>query len=58
MAVPDNTTVDLNAGDNVVLQVYIDAYPQPGEAYWTYMNETLLNTSDHVVQSREGGDNR
>ncbi|XP_018431109.1 PREDICTED: mast/stem cell growth factor receptor Kit [Nanorana parkeri] len=56
--VTDNTTVDLNAGDNIQLQVTIYAYPPPDEEYWTYMNETLLNTSDHFVESRDTGNNR
>ncbi|XP_072262333.1 mast/stem cell growth factor receptor Kit [Pyxicephalus adspersus] len=58
LTVTDNTTVDLNAGENIILQVYIDAYPPPDEEYWTYMNETLVNTSDHFVQSREVDNNR
>ncbi|KAM5192518.1 mast/stem cell growth factor receptor Kit [Mantella aurantiaca] len=58
LAVTDNTTVDVNAGKNIILQVSIDAYPRPVEHYWTYMNETLLNTSDHYVKSQDEGNNR
>ncbi|KAM9330392.1 mast/stem cell growth factor receptor Kit, partial [Gastrophryne carolinensis] len=58
LAISDNTTVDVNAGDNLILQVYIDAYPRPNQEYWTYMNETLLNTSDHYVETLNVGDDR
>ncbi|KAG8453681.1 hypothetical protein GDO86_000350 [Hymenochirus boettgeri] len=54
----DNTTISVSAGENLVLRVYIDAYPRPHEEFWTYMNETLLNTSDHFVESRDEGNNR
>ncbi|KAG8591889.1 hypothetical protein GDO81_000346 [Engystomops pustulosus] len=60
LTVMDNTTLDVsvNAGENIVLKVYIDAYPQPDEVFWTFMNETVLNTSDHFVQWRDEGNNR
>ncbi|KAM4810253.1 mast/stem cell growth factor receptor Kit [Rhinophrynus dorsalis] len=58
LTVTDNTTITVNAGDNLVLRVYIDAYPKLDEEFWTYMNETLLNTSDHFVESRDEGNNR
>ncbi|XP_066429167.1 mast/stem cell growth factor receptor Kit isoform X3 [Eleutherodactylus coqui] len=60
LTVTDNTTLDvsINAGENVVLQVYIDAYPRPDDEYWTFMSETILNTSDHFAQSREESSNR
>ncbi|XP_068134671.1 mast/stem cell growth factor receptor Kit [Hyperolius riggenbachi] len=58
LAVTDNTTIDVHAGENVILRVSIDAYPRPDEEYWTYMNETLLNTSDHFVESIDEGNNR
>ncbi|XP_073439653.1 mast/stem cell growth factor receptor Kit isoform X2 [Dendrobates tinctorius] len=60
LTVMDNTTLDvsINAGENIVLEVYIDAYPRPDEELWTFMNETVLNTSDHFVQSRDEGNNR
>ncbi|XP_053314429.1 mast/stem cell growth factor receptor Kit [Spea bombifrons] len=58
LTIADNTTIDVNAGDNLVLKVFIDAYPRPDEEVWTFMNETLLNTSDHFVQSHEDGFNR
>lgn len=58
LTITENTTINLNDGENMKLQVYIDAYPRPDEEYWTYMNETLLNTSDHFVQPRDEGNNR
>ncbi|KAM8939505.1 mast/stem cell growth factor receptor Kit [Pelodytes ibericus] len=58
LTVTDNTTIDVNAGDSIVLRVFIDAYPRPYEELWTFMNETLLNTSDHFVETRDEGNNR
>ncbi|KAM4709552.1 mast/stem cell growth factor receptor Kit [Discoglossus pictus] len=58
LSVTENTTVNVIAGDNLILRVYVDAYPRPDEEFWTYMNETLLNTSDHFVETREDGENR
>ncbi|CAJ0941787.1 unnamed protein product [Ranitomeya imitator] len=60
LTVMDNTTLDvsINAGENIVLEVYIDAYPRPDEELWIFMNETVLNTSDHFVQPRDEGSNR
>ncbi|KAE8629582.1 hypothetical protein XENTR_v10000535 [Xenopus tropicalis] len=58
LTVLENTTISVNAGDNLVLRVYIDAYPPPDQGFWTYLNETLLNTSDHYVEIRDEGNNR
>ncbi|XP_063776988.1 mast/stem cell growth factor receptor Kit [Pseudophryne corroboree] len=56
--VMENTTVDVTAGDNLVLRVFIDAYPRPDEQTWMYMNGTLLNTSGHFAEFRDEGNNR
>ncbi|XP_061440387.1 mast/stem cell growth factor receptor Kit [Rhineura floridana] len=45
-----NTTVNVNDGENLDLIVAYEAYPKPAEEIWMYMNETLLNTSDHYVR--------
>uniref|UniRef100_A0A8C4YKW6 receptor protein-tyrosine kinase n=1 Tax=Gopherus evgoodei TaxID=1825980 RepID=A0A8C4YKW6_9SAUR len=45
-----NTTVDVNAGENLNLIVEYEAYPRPEEEVWLYMNETLHNSSDHYVK--------
>ncbi|OCT99505.1 hypothetical protein XELAEV_18005287mg [Xenopus laevis] len=58
LTVLENTTISVNAGDNLVLKVYIDAYPHPDDGVWTYFNETLLNTSDHYVATKDEGNNR
>ncbi|NP_001079177.1 KIT proto-oncogene receptor tyrosine kinase S homeolog precursor [Xenopus laevis] len=58
LTVLENTTLSVNAGDNLVLRVYIDAYPHPDDGFWTYFNETLQNTSDHYVETRDKGNNR
>ncbi|XP_029443409.1 mast/stem cell growth factor receptor Kit [Rhinatrema bivittatum] len=55
-AVP-NATIEVNAGENLVLRADYEAYPKP-DGLWTYMNETLLNTSDHYVRTQEEEDHR
>ncbi|XP_030047254.1 mast/stem cell growth factor receptor Kit isoform X2 [Microcaecilia unicolor] len=52
-----NATIEVNEGENLVLMVDYEAYPKP-EGLWTYMNETVLNTSDHYVRTQEEDDNR
>lgn len=54
----ENTTVEIHAGENLVLRVEYEAYPKPDELVWTYLNETVLNTSDHFVRFHEEGSNR
>jgi len=53
-----NTTIDINAGQNGNLTVEYEAYPKPKEEVWTYMNETLQNSSDHYVKFKTAGNNR
>ncbi|XP_043369742.1 mast/stem cell growth factor receptor Kit isoform X5 [Dermochelys coriacea] len=53
-----NTTVDVNAGENLNLIVEYEAYPRPEEELWLYMNETLHNSSDHYVKFKTVGNNR
>nr|XP_008162009.1 mast/stem cell growth factor receptor Kit [Chrysemys picta bellii] len=53
-----NTTVDVNAGENLNLIVEYEAYPRPEEEVWLYMNETLHNSSDHYVKFKTVGNNR
>lgn len=53
-----NTTIDINAGQNGNLTVEYEAYPKPKEEVWTYMNETLQNSSDHYVKFKTVGNNR
>ncbi|XP_074882100.1 mast/stem cell growth factor receptor Kit [Buteo buteo] len=52
-----NTTIDINAGQNGNLTVEYEAYPKPKEEVWTYMNETLQNSSDHYVKFKTVGNN-
>uniref|UniRef100_A0A8C0GS51 receptor protein-tyrosine kinase n=1 Tax=Chelonoidis abingdonii TaxID=106734 RepID=A0A8C0GS51_CHEAB len=53
-----NTTVDVNAGENLNLIVEYEAYPRPEEEVWLYMNETLHNSSDHYVKFKTVDNNR
>ncbi|OCT56285.1 hypothetical protein XELAEV_18000340mg [Xenopus laevis] len=58
LTVQSNTTLSVHAGDNLILTVYIEAYPRPEEGYWTHLNETLWNTLEHYVEMRDKGNNR
>uniref|UniRef100_A0A8D0LBG2 Mast/stem cell growth factor receptor n=1 Tax=Sphenodon punctatus TaxID=8508 RepID=A0A8D0LBG2_SPHPU len=53
-----NTTVDVNAGENLNLIVEYGAYPEAEEKKWMFMNETLRNSSDHYVKFRKVERNR
>lgn len=52
---PENNTVHVDLGENLVLKVEFDAYPAPNQQYWIHTEETLLNTSDHYMKSTESG---
>ncbi|XP_032884766.1 mast/stem cell growth factor receptor Kit isoform X2 [Amblyraja radiata] len=52
---PENNTVHVDLGENLVLNVEFDAYPAPNQQYWIHTEEILLNTSDHYMKSTESG---
>nr|AAS91161.1 receptor tyrosine kinase c-kit [Ambystoma mexicanum] len=55
----ENASIEVHAGESLVLRVVeYEAYPKPEEEFWTYMNDTVLNTSDHFVRFREEGNSR
>ncbi|XP_069487748.1 mast/stem cell growth factor receptor Kit [Ambystoma mexicanum] len=54
----ENASIEVHAGESLVLRVEYEAYPKPEEEFWTYMNDTVLNTSDHFVRFREEGNSR
>lgn len=58
LSTPNETTLVIDAGKNLNLVVYCEAYPKPEEQVWMYMNETLQNSSDHSVRFKDLGNNR
>ncbi|XP_019408937.1 PREDICTED: mast/stem cell growth factor receptor Kit isoform X2 [Crocodylus porosus] len=57
LSTPNETTLVIDAGKNLNLVVYCEAYPKPEEQVWMYMNETLQNSSDHSVRFKDLGNN-
>lgn len=36
-------------GESLTLSVEMTSYPKPRDVYWTYNNQQLKNTSEHVI---------
>uniref|UniRef100_A0A6I8PLI8 receptor protein-tyrosine kinase n=1 Tax=Takifugu rubripes TaxID=31033 RepID=A0A6I8PLI8_TAKRU len=45
----NNGTIQVRAGESLLLSVSIEAYPMPRSASWSFMGRGLHNTSDHVI---------
>ncbi|GAA6091919.1 KIT proto-oncogene, receptor tyrosine kinase b isoform X2 [Tachysurus ichikawai] len=45
----ENKAVDVSEGESLTLRVEMTSYPKPSSAYWTYNNQQLRNTSEHVI---------
>ncbi|KAF7686778.1 KIT proto-oncogene, receptor tyrosine kinase b [Silurus meridionalis] len=45
----ENRVVDVREGESLTLQIEMISYPKPSAAYWTYNNQQLKNTSEHVI---------
>lgn len=41
--------MDVQEGESLTLRVEMTSYPKPNAAYWTYNNQQLKNTSEHVI---------
>uniref|UniRef100_A0A674NV80 receptor protein-tyrosine kinase n=1 Tax=Takifugu rubripes TaxID=31033 RepID=A0A674NV80_TAKRU len=48
----NNGTIQVRAGESLLLSVSIEAYPMPRSASWSFMGRGLHNTSDHVITTR------
>lgn len=48
----NNGTIQVRAGESLLLSVSIEAYPMPRSASWSFMGHGLRNTSDHVITTR------
>ncbi|XP_048053502.1 KIT proto-oncogene, receptor tyrosine kinase b isoform X1 [Megalobrama amblycephala] len=44
-----DSVVQVREGESLTLSVEMISYPKPSEIYWTYNNEQLQNTSEHVI---------
>lgn len=41
--------MDVREGESLMLRVEMVSYPKPNAAYWTYNDQELKNTSEHVI---------
>lgn len=44
-----NETIHVRSGENLPLNVEMEAYPKPHTFSWSFMGHQLRNTSDHVI---------
>lgn len=45
----NNNTIQVRAGESLLLSVDMEAYPKPRTFSWSFMGHELRNTSDHVI---------
>lgn len=45
----EDRVVEVREGESLTLSVEITSYPKPNDVYWTYNNQELQNTSEHVI---------
>lgn len=45
----EDSVVEVREGESLTLSVEMISYPKPSEIYWTYNNQQLQNTSEHVI---------
>lgn len=45
----DNRTIHVRSGESLPLKVTMEAYPKPYTFSWSFMDQELKNTSDHVI---------
>ncbi|XP_026887973.2 KIT proto-oncogene, receptor tyrosine kinase b [Electrophorus electricus] len=49
----EDRVIEVKEGESLMLRVEITAYPKPDMASWTYNNQQLRNTSEHVITLRK-----
>ncbi|KAM9479338.1 mast/stem cell growth factor receptor Kit-like isoform 4-T4 [Salvelinus alpinus] len=49
LALSDNSSVRVRAGESLSLHVDMEAYPKPHTFSWSFSGQQLRNTSDHVI---------
>ncbi|TRY66258.1 hypothetical protein DNTS_006736 [Danionella cerebrum] len=45
----EDQVVEVREGESLTLAVEMTSYPKPTDLYWTYNNQELKNTSEHVI---------
>ncbi|XP_030643569.1 KIT proto-oncogene, receptor tyrosine kinase b [Chanos chanos] len=45
----ESSEVKVREGESLTLRAEMEAYPTPQAIYWTFHNQTLTNTSEHVI---------
>ncbi|XP_066505647.1 KIT proto-oncogene, receptor tyrosine kinase b [Hoplias malabaricus] len=45
----EDTAVKVREGESLTLQVEMTSYPKPSSVSWSYNNQQLKNTSEHVI---------
>ncbi|XP_056112829.1 KIT proto-oncogene, receptor tyrosine kinase b [Rhinichthys klamathensis goyatoka] len=45
----EDSVAEVREGESLTLSVEMTSYPKPSEIYWSYNNQQLKNTSEHVI---------
>lgn len=45
----EDCVAEVREGESLTLSVEMTSYPKPSEIYWSYNNQQLKNTSEHVI---------
>uniref|UniRef100_A0A8C2ECJ7 Mast/stem cell growth factor receptor n=1 Tax=Cyprinus carpio TaxID=7962 RepID=A0A8C2ECJ7_CYPCA len=45
----EDSVMEVREGESLTLSVEMTSYPRPTKVYWTYNNQQLKNTSEHVI---------
>ncbi|KAK7166463.1 hypothetical protein R3I93_006285 [Phoxinus phoxinus] len=45
----EDSVAEVRDGESLTLSVEMTSYPKPSEIYWSYNNQQLKNTSEHVI---------
>ncbi|XP_051982919.1 mast/stem cell growth factor receptor kita-like [Xyrauchen texanus] len=45
----EDSKVEVREGESLTLSMEMISYPKPKDVYWTYNNQQLKNTSEHVI---------
>ncbi|KAM3875688.1 mast/stem cell growth factor receptor kita [Diretmus argenteus] len=47
----ENSTIRVRSGDSLSLNIDMEAYPKPHTFSWSFMDQELRNTTDHVIST-------
>ncbi|XP_056132797.1 mast/stem cell growth factor receptor kita [Lampris incognitus] len=54
----ENSTIRVRSGESLSLKVDMEAYPKPHVFTWSFMDQQLLNTTDHVITTQNSHSHR